>query len=130
VVSLVSFITRCESDADKSFGGETMGHVKETRRLIMIHLIYGYHHILHAVSSLCCVTFLYSLPVSFADEPSVPHQGAEDVQERGVGVIPKVMQPVPQSPPTANPVTPMPKATVPSTPKVTEEAKRVTFSRG
>ena len=63
-----------------------------------------------------------------AQEQSSPGQ-AEDVQERGVGVIPKVTQPVPQIPPTGNPVTPMPKATVPSTPKVTEEAKRVTFSR-
>ena len=50
----------------------------------MNHLVHGYHRNLYAVSPLSCVTFLYSLPVSFADEPSVPHQGVEDVQERGL----------------------------------------------
>jgi hypothetical protein len=55
---------------------------------------------------------------------------SEEVQERGFAVTPKVMQPTLPTLPSATPPTQIPKAAIPSVPKTTDEAKRVTFSRG
>ena len=86
-----------------------------SRRIIIA--IFGSIGLLLAIGDRCAA----------ADDPPA---ASEDVQERGIGGMPRVMQPVPQNPPSGSSITPMPKVMTPSTPKVTDEAKRVTFSRG